>query len=98
MRGIVFIYLILPVPVPFLCWTFCDHPSTYKSIYICEFWQLGTHMLRKCFFACDRSFFHTFCKECVFSDVSYRKMVFRDPMLVTRFTINFSEYIIIIIC
>lgn len=25
--GIVFVYLCLPVPGPFLCWTFNDHPS-----------------------------------------------------------------------
>ena len=25
--GIVLRYLILPVPVPFLCWIFFDHPS-----------------------------------------------------------------------
>ena len=25
--GIVFVYLCLPVPGPFLCWTFSDHPS-----------------------------------------------------------------------
>ena len=96
-REIVFIYFILPVPVPFLCWTFCDHPSTYKWKYICGTWQQGRHMQHRSFFACGRSFFHTFCRECGFSDVSYRTMVFHDPMLVTRFTINFSEYIIIII-
>ena len=29
--GIVLVYLCLPVPGPFLCWTFNDHPSALRS-------------------------------------------------------------------
>ena len=78
--GIVLRYLILPVPVPFLCWTFKDHPSVIICImYIFSILLLDIHMKHRYGFAYGSSFCRIFCTECGFFDVSYQMMVFLGP-------------------
>lgn len=94
--GIVLRYLILPVPVPFLCWIFLDHPSTSNQIYIFEVWLQGNHKQSRYEFVYDSSFYRIDGIMCEFSGVVYRKMEYHGPIYQIFLTIDGDKYYIII--